>query len=207
MTQENNPRLGIVVSGSLTKGVEVRLDSSASIEEMAVGRYVTIQGEKRRFFGMITDISLGVTDERITLSPPDVSDRFTAEVLAGTSTFGILHVLPMLTISGVAAGPEPVKTVPGHFSLVKLASQQDMETIFGGEDIKNFYIGTPLDMETKICLDLPDLVKRSNGIFGKSGTGKTFLTRLLLIGMLQKSAAVNLVFDMHNEYGWGGSSG
>ncbi len=209
MTQENNPRLGIVVSGSLTKGVDVRLDNSASIEEMAVGRYVTIQGEKRHFFGMITDISLGVTDERITLSPPDVSDRFTAEVLAGTSAFGTLHVLPMLTIGGgadIIDGPQPVKTVPGHFSEVKLASQQDMETIFGNEDVKNFYIGTPLDMETKICLDLPELVKRSNGIFGKSGTGKTFLTRLLLIGMLQKSNAVSLVFDMASEYGWEGSS-
>lgn len=204
MTEENNPRLGIIVSGSLTKGVEVRLDNSASIEEMAVGRYVTIEGERRRFFGMITDISLGVTDPRITLSPPDATDRFTAEVLAGTGTFGTLHILPMLTIGGGDAieGPQPVKTVPGHFAVVKLASQQDMETVFGAEDAKKFYIGTPLDMETKICLDLPELVKRSNGIFGKSGTGKTFLTRLLLIGMLQKSAAVNLVFDMHSEYGW-----
>ena len=210
MSEENNPRLGLVVSGSLTKGVEIRLDSSASIEEMAVGRYVTIEGAKRRFFGMITDISLGVTDERITLSPPDASDRFTAEVLAGTGTFGTLHVLPMLTIGGgvtdIIEGPQPVKTVPGHFSEVKLASQQDMETVFGGEDAKKFYIGTPLDMETKICLDLPELVKRSNGIFGKSGTGKTFLTRLLLIGMLQKSAAVSLVFDMASEYGWEGHS-
>ncbi|MBA7669362.1 hypothetical protein ES703_77492 [subsurface metagenome] len=61
-------------------------------------------------------------------------------------------------------------------------------------------------METKICLNLEELVKRSNGIFGKSGTGKTFLTRLLLIGMLQKGTAVNLIFDMHNEYGWEGVS-
>jgi hypothetical protein len=61
-------------------------------------------------------------------------------------------------------------------------------------------------METKICLDLAELVKRSNGVFGKSGTGKTFLTRLLLIGMLQKGKAVNLVFDMHSEYGWEGRS-
>ncbi len=206
MTEGSAERLGIVVSGSLTRGVEVRLDSLASIEEMAVGRYVTIEGEKRRFFGMITDISLGVTDQRLTLAPPDVSDPFVAEVLSGTSTYGTLHVLPMLTIgSGVTElieGPQPVKTVPSHFSPVNLASQQDMEVVFGEEDEKRFYIGTPLDMETKICLDLPELVKRSNGIFGKSGTGKTFLTRMLLIGMLQKSAAVNLVFDMHSEYGW-----
>ncbi len=211
MTEENTGQhLGIVVSGSLDKGVEVRLDSSASIEDMAVGRYVTIEGKKRRFFGMITDISLGVIDEKLTLTPPDVSDPFLSEVLTGTSTYGTLHVLPMLTISGGVAniieGPQPVKTVPTHFSPVNQASQRDVELVFGGEDERKFFIGTPLDMETKICLDLPELVKRSNGIFGKSGTGKTFLTRMLLIGMLQKSAAVNLVFDMHNEYGWEGGS-
>ena len=208
MTQEDigGQRLGIVVSGSLNKGVEVRLDSSASVEDMAVGRYVTIEGERRRFFGMITDVSLGVIDQRLTLTPPDVSDPFMAEVLAGTSTYGTLHVLPTLTISGDVAslleGPQPVKTVPSHFSAVNLASQRDVELVFGSEDERKFYIGTPLDMETRICLDLPELVKRSNGIFGKSGTGKTFLTRLLLIGMLQKGTAVNLVFDMHSEYGW-----
>jgi len=203
-------RLGIVVSGSLTKGVEVRLDSSASVEDMAVGRYVTIEGERQRFFGMITDVSLGVIDQKLSLIPPDVSDPFISEVLAGTSTYGALHVLPMLTISGdvtsLIEGPQPVKTVPSHFSAVNLASQQDVELVFGKEDERKFYIGTPLDMETKICLNLEELVKRSNGIFGKSGTGKTFLTRLLLIGMLQKGTAVNLVFDMHSEYGWEGRS-
>lgn len=210
MSQEDIRRLGIVVSGSLNKGVEVRLDGSASVEDMAVGRYVTIEGKKQRFFGMITDVSLGVVDQRFTLTPPDVSDPFMAEVLAGTSTYGTLHVLPMLTIGGDVAslleGPQPVKTVPSHFSVVNLASQSDVELVFGSEDERRFYIGTPLDMETKICLNLEELVKRSNGIFGKTGTGKTFLTRILLIGMLQKSAAVNLIFDMQSEYGWAGTS-
>ena len=208
MTQENSQRLGIVVSGSLNKGVEVRLDSSTSVEDMAVGRYVTIEGQKQRFFSMITDVSLGVIDQKLTLAPPDVSDSFTAEVLAGTSTYGMLHVLPMLTIGGdvtsLVEGPQPVKTVPTHFSTVNLASQRDVELVFGSEDERKFYLGTPLDMETKVCLNLEEFVKRSNGIFGKSGTGKTFLTRLLLIGMLQKGTAVSLVFDMHSEYGWEG---
>jgi DNA helicase HerA-like ATPase len=203
-------RLGIVVSGSLGKGVEVKLDSSVSIEDMAVGRFVTIEGQKRRFFGMISEVSLGVTDPRLSLTPPDVADPFIAEVLAGTGTFGTLHVTPTLVIGGDAEslleGPQPVKTVPGHFSVVNLASERDVELVFGSEDAQRFFIGNPLDMETKLCLDLEEFVKRSNGIFGKSGTGKTFLTRILLIGMLQKSQAVNLVFDMHNEYGWEGSS-
>ncbi len=207
---ESGKRLGVVIEGSLTHGIEVKLDGSASVEDMAVGRYVTIKGQKRRFFGMITDVTLGVVDEQINVTPSDASDPFLAEVLSGTSTFGTLHVLPMLTIGGDAVGlldgPQPVKTVPSHFSAVDVSSQRDVESVFGGEDEKKFFIGTPLDMETKICLDLAEFVKRSNGIFGKSGTGKTFLTRMLLIGMLQKSTAVNLVFDMHNEYGWEGRS-
>ncbi len=202
-------RLGIVISGSLTQGIDVRLDGSASVEEMVVGRYVTIQGSKQRFIGMITDVSLGMVDERIIQSPPDFSDPFMTEVLGGTSTYGILHVQPYLTLgTGVqAAGePQPVKTIPSHFAPVMLASEADMELIFGKEDNETFLIGNPLDMETKLCLNLEKFVTRSNGIFGKSGTGKTFLTRILLIGMLQKSKAVNLIFDMHNEYGWAGSS-
>ncbi len=210
METQPDQNLGIVVTGSVEKGTDVRLDSSASVEDMVVGRYVTIEGKKRRFFGMVTDICLGVTDEEITTSPPDTSDAFTAEILEGTATYGSLHVLPMLTIGGdvnsVIEGPQPVKTVPSHFSRVKLASEADMELVFGKEDSSRFYIGNPLDMETKLCLNLEELVKRSNGIFGKSGTGKTFLTRLLLIGMLQKSKATNLIFDMQNEYGWAGTS-
>jgi len=45
MSQENTERLGIVTSGSLNKGVEARLDGSASVEDIAVGRYVTIEGK------------------------------------------------------------------------------------------------------------------------------------------------------------------
>ena len=182
--QELGKKLGLVIEGSLTHGIEVKLEGSASVEDMAVGRYVTIRGQKRRFFGMITDVTLGVADEQINVSPSDVSDPFLKEVLSGTSTFGTLHVLPMLTIGGDAEGllegPQPVKTVPSHFSTVDIASQSDVEMVFGSEDEKKFFIGTPLDMETKVCLNLEELVKRSNGVFGKSGTGKTFLTRLLL---------------------------
>ncbi|MCJ7605043.1 MAG: ATP-binding protein [Dehalococcoidales bacterium] len=202
-------RLGIVTNASLEHGVDVRLDSPVSVEDMVVGRYVTIAGQKRRFFGMITDVRLGVTDQRIQISPPDVADPFMAEVLTGTSTFGEIHVTPMLTIGGTEAGllegPQPVKTIPGHFTAVHLATEQDMDTVFGEEDLQHFNIGNPLDMEMKLCLNLEEFAKRSNGIFGKSGTGKTFLTRILLIGMLQKSRAVNLIFDMHNEYGWKGT--
>ncbi|OKH22182.1 ATPase [Hydrococcus rivularis NIES-593] len=99
----------------------------------------------------------------------------------------------------------PVKTIPAHFSQVFDASEEDFRAVFGWEDDphrRNFAIGQPLDMDVPVCIDLDRFVERSNGVFGKSGTGKSFLTRLLISGIIRKQAAVNLMFDMHSEYGW-----
>ena len=57
-----------------------------------------------------------------------------------------------------------------------------------------FNIGCPLDMETPVCLILEKLTERSNGIFGKTGTGKTFLTRLVLAGLIKNDKAINHYF-------------
>ena len=197
-------RLGVVVGGSLTEGVDVRLDGDRSTEDVKVGTFVSIQGDRSRFLGVVTDVSLETTDSALRASPPDVSDQFVAEVVSGTSAYGTIRVEPMLVID--VEGPTPAKTVPSHFAAASTASQEDIEIVFGAEDERHFWIGSPLDMETRLCLDMRELVKRSNGVFGKSGTGKTFLTRLLLAGILQSGEATNLVFDMESEYGWRGYS-
>ncbi|MFM7471799.1 MAG: helicase HerA domain-containing protein [Nodosilinea sp.] len=117
-----------------------------------------------------------------------------------SSRYGALQVQ-----SSVEVELLPVKTIPAHFSQVYEASDRDFRIIFGWEDDphrRNFAMGQPIDMEVPVCLDLDRFVERSNGIFGKSGTGKSFLTRLLLAGTIQRQAAVNLIFDMHSEYGW-----
>ena len=202
--------LGMVVGGSLTLGMDVKMDSEASVEDVKVGSFATIQGEHLRFFGVVADISLGVTDASMKAMPPDVSNPFIARVVSGTSAFGSIRVVPMLTLPAAAGdtteGLKPTKTVPPHFARAYTASERDIQTVFGKPDQSHFWIGNPLDMETKVCLDLQEMIKRSNGIFGKSGTGKSFLTRLLLMGILQSDLASNLVFDMHSEYGWEGSS-
>jgi len=207
LTVEERPavrRLGVVVSGSLSKGLDVKLDRTADIESTAVGRYVVVEGKSRRFFSMITDVSLDATDPRIAKLPPDVDDDFMREVILGVNTFGMLHVAPMLVLEEGATEPKPVKTVPGHFAPVVEATAGDVNLIFGSDEQAGFFhVGEPLDMEDiPIYISLKRFVERSSGVFGKSGTGKTFLTRMLLAGIVQSNVAVNLVFDMHNEYGW-----
>ena len=212
--------LGLVVGGSLSQGVEVRLDTGGrtSVEDLKAGSFVTIRGVKHRFFGVVTDLTLNSTDPRLQHHPPSVDDPFTAEVVSGSVAYGTASVLPHLTmplvlgapgktsapVTSEAETPVAAKTIPSHFSPAYPASNQDVEMVFGREDEKHFWIGTPLDMNSRVCLNLEELVKRSIGVFGKSGTGKTFLTRLLLVGILQGNQASSLIFDMHSEYGWGG---
>lgn len=200
-------QLGIITQGSLSKGLEMRLAPGTSVEEVRVGKFVVAEGQRNRFFSMLTDVSLGAANPQILLDPPG-EGSFLGQALAGIGTFGTVNLQPMLMLEQNAQSEEelrPVKTIPGHFSPVYEASADDFGTVFGREDEpgkSRFFIGTPLDMDAPVCLDLDRFVERSNGIFGKSGTGKSFLTRLMLCGVIKRQAAVNLVFDMHNEYGW-----
>jgi uncharacterized protein len=191
-----------------------------------------------------------MTNDRIRANPPEPSDEFIVQVLAGSGTYGTINLSPMLMLNRIEEESQqngngskngrqygdkslqldevddaktraaiasfqmqtstqfellPVKTVPSHFSQVFEADERDFRAVFGWEDDPqscNFAIGEPLDMSVPVCIDLKRFVERSNGVFGKSGTGKSFLTRLLLAGTIRKRAAVNLIFDMHSEYGW-----
>ncbi len=225
--------LGSVIQGSLTKGLEVRLHPDVSVEDMRVGKFLTIQGRRSRFFCLLTDVSLGCSSDRIIANPPPIEDTFLRDVLAGSGTYGTVALSPMLMFTPTATNSDfstlpidtpkdtslgslqvntsadmellPVKTIPAHFSQVYEATEHDFRSVFGWEDDpfrRNFSVGQPLDMDVPVCIDLDRFVERSNGIFGKSGTGKSFLTRLLLSGIIRKDAAVNLMFDMHSEYGW-----
>ncbi|MDF1513114.1 MAG: ATP-binding protein [Anaerolineae bacterium] len=200
---ERRTPLGIVVSGSLGKGLEAKLAPDKCIEGLAVGRYVVVQGQtERRFFGMVTDVALESRHPEIEQNPPENPDSFTARVYLTTLAYGRMHITPMLVVYRDEV--KPAKTVPAHFSQVFEACPEEVAQIFGNpDDDGRFYIGDPLEMPgTRIALDLHRFAERSSGVFGKTGTGKTFLTRMLLAGIIQKSNIVNLIFDMHNEYGW-----
>ena len=210
MNDRNGAFMGTVIGGSLGRGVEVRLDPSFPVESVKVGGFVAIQGQAQRFFGIVSDVALETVDASLRGMPPEAWDGFTASVMSHTNAYAIVTVLPQLVIGGsplaMVEGPQPARAIPPHFSKAHQASEEDVLAVFGAEDERHIWVGSPLDMEdTRIHLDLEELVKRSNGVFGKSGTGKSFLTRILLAGTLQKDAAVNLVFDMHNEYGWQGT--
>lgn len=199
--------IGVITKGSLTEGVEMKLNSDRSVEDVKAGKFVVIEGFKNEFFSMIIDLSLDATNPEILLYPPNERDDLLHSVLNGASTYVTVFLRPMLMLEKgeeIEEEPRPVKTIPSHFSKVVEAEEKDVSRVFGSEerDGRYFNMGTPLDMETAVCINLNRFVERSNGIFGKTGTGKSFLTRLVLCGLIKRKRAVNLIFDMHNEYGF-----
>ena len=62
---ENKQKIGTLVGGSLSSGLEIRLDSEYSVENLYVGDGITIEGREKRYFGIISDILLQSSDSTL----------------------------------------------------------------------------------------------------------------------------------------------
>jgi DNA helicase HerA-like ATPase len=196
-------KIGHIISGSLEQGLVMRIDAATNPEEIKTGKFVSVIGNNNKYFSLITDLSLEISHPDILQFPPNETEQLLLSFLKQKDIYATATLKPMLML-GADLRPMPVKTIPGHFSNVHEVDNKDVAVIFGNEDHpskKYFNVGCPLDMTTPVCLDLERLTERSNGIFGKTGTGKTFITRLVLAGLIKQEKAVNLIFDMHSEYG------
>jgi hypothetical protein len=215
--------IGYIVGGGLKENLSVRLTVPSN--EVQEGAFAVIESGEWLFYGLVTDLRLGATDPRFADEQSEA--RLPAELanlLHGQTLYTNLEVLPALMLergpelgsqkyetwqAEIDAGsrpqprPLPVKTIPPHHASVRMASPGDIAEIFGEvEKEGNFVIGYTREGAHPVCLNLDKFVQRSSGVFGATGTGKSFLTRLVLAGMIHYNHASVLVFDMHNEYGF-----
>ena len=214
------PYIGYVIGGSLKDSLRVRLTvSPLTVQE---GSFVVIESGSWQFYGLVTDLRLGATDARFADEQSEARlPQDLARMLHGQTLYTDLEVLPALMMeSGPPLGapdyaewrkahPEddrraiPVKTIPAHHASVRLAHEGNIAEIFGNPaKEKNFVIGFTREQGHPVSVDLEKFVQRSSGIFGATGTGKSFLTRIILAGLMKYNRASVLVFDMHNEYGY-----
>ncbi len=221
--QIERTKIGYLVGGGLKENFRVRL--TVSPQEIQEGAFVVIQSGDWNYYGIVTDIQLGATDQRFADEqsgvryPPNI-----AKALYGQTLYANLEVLPNLMLeigpepgspdyqdwqgminAGLKEAPRilPVKNVPPHHAQVYLADQGDIAEIFGDPAKgSNFTIGYTREQNHPVCIDLDKFVQRSSGVFGATGTGKSFLTRLVLAGLINYNKASVLVLDMHNEYGF-----
>lgn len=195
--------LGVVTEGSFSAGLTVRLHGG-SAEDLQVGSFVVLEGERERYFSLVNDLQLRTTDPSVVADPP-VESAFIRESLRGIHTYTAATVRPSLVVEDkddlLGDGPRAVRTIPSHFARMRRAREEDFDLVFGQEGDERFSVGAPIAMDdAKVTIDLKKLVERPSGIFGQTGTGKSVLTRLILFGLIRADTASALVFDMHDEY-------
>ncbi len=211
----SNDPIGYIVGGGLKEGFYIRLTVPA--DQVQEGSFVVSDSGRFRYYGLVTDLRLGSTDPRFADEKSDRLQPAIQQALLGKTLFTTLEMYPTLLLDrgpdlgtperddwetkierGIEnPGPKPVKTVPAHHTSVRQADEADVAEIFGKE---GFVVGQTIEQGYKVRLDLDRFVQRSSGIFGATGTGKSFLTRMVLAGLMCDNVAAALVFDMHNEY-------
>ncbi|GIK57886.1 MAG: ATP-binding protein [Chloroflexi bacterium] len=210
--------IGYIVGGGLKEGFRIRLTVPA--DRVQEGSFVVCDNGRYRYFGLVTDLQLGATDPRFADEKTDRLQPPIQQALLGKTLYTTLMMYPTLLMDRgpdfgdperaawlarvekgqETPGPKPVKTVPAHHAEVRPADAADVAQIFGEEGKGMFVVGHTIEQGYPVRLDLNRFVKRSSGIFGATGTGKSFLTRMMLAGLMREDVAGALVFDMHNEY-------
>jgi DNA helicase HerA-like ATPase len=218
--QSEGRNIGYIVGGGLRENLRVRL--TVDPQQVQEGAFIVVESGGWFFYGLVTDLALGATDPRF--ADEQSEERLPAELarlLHGQTLYTTLEMLPALMME---TGPEPgspgydewaknhqegesgilpIKTIPSHHAAARLARASDVAQIFGSPDEPgNFVIGFTREQGLPVCVDLKKMIQRSAGIFGATGSGKSFLTRIVLAGLIQQDLASSLIFDMHNEYGW-----
>ncbi len=217
--KNESKNIGYIVGGGLRENLRVRLTVPSQLVQE--GAFVVIESGDWQYYGLVTDLQLGSTDPRF--ADEQSESRLPlemAQLLHGQTLYTTLEVLPALMLErGPEPGspdyktwqaehqeglhPMPVKTIPPHHAETRLAEEGDIAEIFGKVEEKgNFIIGYTREQGHPVCINLDKFVQRSAGVFGATGTGKSFLTRLILAGLIHHDTASVLVFDMHNEYGF-----
>ena len=215
---ENNEPIGYIVGGGLKEGFRIRLTVPA--DRVQEGSFVVCENGRFHYYGLITDLQLGSTDPRFADEKSDRLQPAIQQALLGKTLYTTLMMYPTLLMDTgpefgsperaewedrvannlETPGPKPVKTVPAHHAEVRQANEADVAQIFGESGDGMFVVGHTIEQGYPVRLDLKKFVKRSSGIFGATGTGKSFLTRMVLAGLMLEDVAAALVFDMHNEY-------
>ena len=215
---ENNEPIGYIVGGGLKEGFRIRLTVPA--DRVQEGSFVVCENGRFHYYGLITDLQLGSTDPRFADEKSDRLQPAIQQALLGKTLYTTLMMYPTLLMDTgpefgtveraewedrvannlETPGPKPVKTVPAHHAEVRQANEADVDEIFGKDGKGMFVVGHTIEQGYPVRLDLKKFVKRSSGIFGATGTGKSFLTRMVLAGLMLEDVAAALVFDMHNEY-------
>ncbi|MGQ4892598.1 MAG: ATP-binding protein [Candidatus Njordarchaeia archaeon] len=207
---------GRVIKSDVDKATEILLESNELIEDYPIGALVKIKGMKHEFLGLITNAKVvGSPSGFNILSNKEISSETKEtliKVLSNDLRDQIIEVALIAKREIETGDYGRADVAPAFNSPLLDLTMQDVKDFYIVED--EFYVlGKPKSagaLEVGIPLNMDKLVDLSFAIYGKSGSGKTFLGNIIagyitlydrkLTEKREKGVKL-LIFDMHSEYG------
>jgi len=201
--------IGIVLKASISEGVEALIRGWYDPEDIEVGSLVIARSDSGRDFLLLIDdikyISRG--SEFINEADSSPIERAIIEFIRKRLTESYINatIIAYREDNIVKKGVK----IPRLGSKIYPVLREELEAYYGHEDWKVYYpLGYPKvvgESKYAIPISMEDLLNLNFGIFGKAGTGKTYLANLIVsYGLLYNKYTEDkinfLIFDMQGEY-------
>jgi len=198
-------KIGEIVAASVIDGLIAKLQLT-NPEELRIAYPVIVQGARHDFYCLVEDVineESDIADQLagsaigdVVVPRPETHEGYSGPIFYSKAKLRMIQLVDRET--GRLSEPQ---TIPPYFSEVRHATREDVERIYEPRE-KSAPLGTITGVEPfHVHLDFEKLVEKPFAIFGRTGTGKSILNKLVCTAILAKDAGSVLVFDMHGEYG------
>ncbi len=198
-------KIGEIVAASVIDGLVAKLELG-NPEELRIAYPVIVKGARYDFYCLVEDVLNEPSDIADQLAGSTISDVIvprpeTHEGYGGPIFYSKAKLRMIQIIDRDTGGLSEPQTIPPYFAECRHATKQDVERIYE-PTAKSAPLGTITGVEPfYVHVDMEKLVEKPFAIFGRTGTGKSILNKLVCTAILSKDAGSVLVFDMHAEYG------
>ncbi len=198
-------KIGEIVAGSVIEGLVAKLQLN-NPEELKIAYPVIVEGARYDFYCLVEDILNEPSDIADQLAGSSISDVIvprpeTHEGYGGPIFYSKAKLRMIQIIDRETKALSEPQTIPPYFSECRHATKPDVERIYE-PTATSATLGTITGVEPfYVQVDMGKLVEKPFAIFGRTGTGKSILNKIVCTAILAKEVGSVLIFDMHGEYG------
>ncbi|TLZ70323.1 MAG: DUF87 domain-containing protein [Methanobacteriota archaeon] len=198
-------KIGEIVAASVIDGLIAKLQLH-NPEELRIAYPVIVEGARYDFYCLVEDVINEPSDIADQLAGSSISDVIvprpeTHEGYGGPIFYSKAKLRMIQLVDRDSKKLSEPQTIPPYFSGCRHATREDVERIYEVTESSST-LGTITGVEPfYVQLDMGQLVEKPFAIFGRTGTGKSILNKLVCVGILARSVGSVLIFDMHGEYG------
>ncbi len=212
---------GRVFSSSFDSGIKVILEDVKDVESIEIGRLAVIEGSGKLYLCVVDSLEYSVDRDVERLYSELEDTRFIDSFIRFVREHASKHVLNLIPVaekdkSNPDGEVREVVSLPSIGSTLHPDQVGGVKSFYGAPDYLVSYpvgsVETVFGDRVYVPIPLDTLYNLSFGIFGKSGTGKTFLANLLIAytaaynwyvdsGVIRDRGKISLlIFDTQGEY-------